>query len=114
MGKLLPKVSSACFAIRKMSSYSNISTLKMIYFAHFHSLLEYGVVFWGNSTGSVKVLKLQKRVISLMTGSNARTSRRPLFSTLGIMTLSSQHIFSPMRYLTHSLELYTFNSTIHN
>ena len=48
--KLLPKLSSACFAIRSMSSYCYITTIKMIYFACFHSLLEYGVAFWGNST----------------------------------------------------------------
>jgi hypothetical protein len=112
--KLLPKLSSACSVIRTMSSYSNISTLKMIYFANFHSLLEYSIVFWGNSTGSEKVFRLQKRIIRLMTGSNARTSCRPLFPKLGIMTLSSQYIFSLMRFLSHNLELYTFNSAIHN
>jgi len=62
-----------------MSSYCDITTIKMIYFAYFHSLLEYGIAFWGNSTESVKVLKLQKRAIRLMTGSNFRTSCRPLF-----------------------------------
>ena len=36
--KLLPKLSSACFAIRSMSSHCNITTIKMIYFAYFHSL----------------------------------------------------------------------------
>jgi hypothetical protein len=109
--RLLPKLSTACFVIRTMSSYSNIPTLKMIYVPHFHSLLEYGIVFWDNSTGSVKVFKLQKRIIRLMTGSNARTSCRPLFPKLGIMTSSSQYIFSLMRFLSHNVELYTFNST---
>jgi len=37
--KLLPKLSSACFAIRSMSSHCNITTIQMIYFAYFHSLL---------------------------------------------------------------------------
>jgi len=85
----------------------------MIYFAYFHPLLEYGTAFWGNSTESVKVFKLQKRAIRLMTGSNVRTSCRPLFPMLGIMTLLSQYIFSLMRFLTRSLEFYTFNSIIH-
>jgi len=72
--KLLPKLSNTCFAIRSMSSHCNITTIKMIYYAYFHSLLEYGIAFWGNSTESVKVFKLQKRAIRLMTGSNVRTS----------------------------------------
>jgi len=72
------------------------------------------VAFWGNSTESVKVFRPQKRVIRLMTGNNVRTSCRPLFPRLGIMTLSSQYIFSRMRFLSRNLQLYTFNFTIHN
>jgi len=86
----------------------------MIYFAYFHSLLEYGIAFWGISTESVKVFKLQKRAIRLMTGSKVRTPCRPLFPMLGIMTLPSQYIFSLMRFLSRNLEFYTFNFTIHN
>jgi len=86
----------------------------MIYFAYFHSILEYGIAFCGNSTKSVKVFKLQKRVIRLMTGYNVRTSCRPLFPRLGIMTFPSQYIFPLMRFLSQNLQLYTFNSTIHN
>jgi len=86
----------------------------MICFAYFHSLLEYGIAFWGNSTESVKVFKLQKRAIRLMTESNVRTSFRPLFPMLGIMTLPFQYIFPLMRFLSQNLEFYTFNSTIHN
>jgi hypothetical protein len=112
--KLLPRLSSLCFSTRSMSSYCDITTIKMIYFAYFHSLLEYGIAFWGNSTESVKVSKLQKRAIRLMTGSNVRTSCRPLFPMLGIMTLPSQYIFSLMRFLSQNLEFYTFNSTLHN
>ena len=49
-----------------------------------------------------------------MTASNVRTSCRPLFPMLGIMTLPSQYIFSLMRFLSRNLEFYTFNSTIYN
>jgi hypothetical protein len=84
----------------------------MIYFAYFNSLLEYGIAFWGNSTESVTVFKLQKRAIRLMTVSSVRTSCRPLFPMLGIMTLPSQYIFSLVRFLSRNLEFYTFNSTV--
>jgi len=93
--KLLPRLSSACFAISTMSSYCDITTIKMIYFAYFHSLLEYGIAFWGNSTESVKVFKLQKRSIRLMTGSNVRTSCRPSFPNVRYYDFAfSVHIFS--------------------
>ena len=97
-----------------MLPYCDTTSIKTTYFAYFHSLLEYGIAFWGNSTGNKKVFKLQKRAIRLMTGSKSRTSCQPLFPQLGILTLSSQYIFSLMRFLTQNLELYTTNSTIHN
>jgi hypothetical protein len=50
---LLHKLSSVCFIMRKLSPILNIQTLRMVYFAHFHSLVNYGIIFWGN-TSSVR------------------------------------------------------------
>jgi hypothetical protein len=48
-------MSSACNAVRYMYHVSNINTLTVIYFAYFHSRIIYGIIFWGNSTGSERV-----------------------------------------------------------
>jgi hypothetical protein len=56
--KILPKLSSACFLIRRMCPSSNINTLKMIYFAYLHSIMEFGIIFWGVSVES-KIIFLQ-------------------------------------------------------
>jgi hypothetical protein len=45
----------ACYAIRSMKPDSNFATLKMIYHASFHSLMSYGIVFWGNSSEAKKI-----------------------------------------------------------
>jgi hypothetical protein len=50
--KLLPKMSSACYTIRSMYHFSSLTMVKMIYFAYFHSIMEYGIIFWGYSTES--------------------------------------------------------------
>jgi len=76
--------------------------------------LEYDIAFWGNPSESVKVFKLQNRAVKLMTGNKVRASFRPPFPRLGIMTLSSQYIFSLMKFLSKNLQLCTFNFTIHN
>jgi len=104
--KLLPKLSSACFVIRSMLPYCNTTTIKTIYFADFHSLLEYGIAFWGNSTESVEVFKLQKREIRLMTGNKVRTSCQPLFPRLGIMTVFSVYIFSDEIFVSKPRTIY--------
>jgi hypothetical protein len=59
--KLLPKLGSACYLIRRMSPFCNLSTIKMIYFAYFHSIMEFGIIFWGISVESKKILLQQKK-----------------------------------------------------
>jgi hypothetical protein len=46
--KILPKMSRACYAVRSMYHFSSLTTLTMVYFAYFHSAMEYGIIFWGN------------------------------------------------------------------
>jgi hypothetical protein len=35
-------------------------TLKLVYFAYFHSVMSYGIIFWGNSTDSKRVSSKRK------------------------------------------------------
>jgi len=44
---MLPKLSSACYAIRCMYNFSNIERIKIIYYAYFRSIMKYDIVFWG-------------------------------------------------------------------
>jgi hypothetical protein len=48
-----------------------------------------------------------------MTGSNTRVSCRPLFKSLGIMTLPSQYILTLMRFLSQNIEMYATNGSKH-
>jgi hypothetical protein len=51
--KILPKLSGACYVIRRLHSSCDIATLRMVYFAYFHSIMEYGIMFWGASSESL-------------------------------------------------------------
>jgi len=112
--KTLPKLSSASYLIRRMYPSFNINTLKMIYFAYFHSVMEFGILFWGVSVESKKVFLQQKRVIRIMTGSPPRSTCRTLFCKLEILTMISQYILSSMRFLSSNLGIFTFNSSVHS
>jgi hypothetical protein len=46
INQLVPKLSGACYAVRYILHISNTDTLKSIYFACFHSLMKYGIIFW--------------------------------------------------------------------
>jgi hypothetical protein len=58
---MIPKLSRACYAITSMSHTSSTDNLKSIYFAYFHSIMKYGILFWGNSPNSKMIFTLQKR-----------------------------------------------------
>ena len=86
----------------------------MIYFAYFHTVMEYGIIFWGDSVESKRIFQLQKRIIRILTGSTSRISCKTLFQRLEILTLASQYIFSLMRLFSSNLEIYKFNTSVHN
>jgi hypothetical protein len=52
---IIPKLSSAFSAMRTVTSLMKTETLKLVYFAYFHSIMSYGITFWGNLTDSKKV-----------------------------------------------------------
>ena len=85
--KIIPKLKSASYLVRRMYPYCNLHTLKMIYFAYFNTVMEYGVSFWGVSAESKRNFQQQKRIIRIMTGSTSRILCRTLFWKLGILTL---------------------------
>jgi hypothetical protein len=111
--EILSKLSSACYVVRSVYQIGCMATPKMICYACFHSRLQYGIIFGGNSIESIRGFQLQKRIIRVMTGSNARASCRPLFKSLGILTLPSQYILSLMRFVSQNIEMYVSNSSVH-
>jgi hypothetical protein len=86
----------------------------MIYFAYFHSIMKYGLIFWGSHSDSNRVFRLQKKVIRIMTGSKSRVLCKPLFKALEILTLPSQYILSLMTFMIYNIEYFTFNSSVHS
>ena len=111
---ILPKLSSACFAIRTVKPYVSHQTLKAIYYAYFHAIMSYGVIFWGQSPDSLKVFLLQKRVIRTMMGCGRRDSCRRLFVELGILTLPSQYIYCLLLFMVKNRELFSSNKDLHS
>jgi len=54
-------------------------TLRMVYFAYIHSVMNYGIIWGGKQPYSDKIFKIQKRVIRIITNSRMRDSCWELF-----------------------------------
>jgi hypothetical protein len=102
--QMIPKLSAACYAIRSAVHINNINTLKLIYNAHFHSIIKYEIIVWGNSTNSGKIYTLQKKIIRIMAGTQPRNSCRSPFKQLEILPVPCQHILLLMDSIINNHE----------
>jgi hypothetical protein len=84
---LIDKLNRSCFAIWSVKSLFSVETLKMVYYSYVHSILNYGIIFWSNSSYSVIVFRIQKRIIRVTTNSARRAPCHSLFRKLGTSTV---------------------------
>jgi len=112
--QILSKLNTACFVIRTIPAIMSLKKLRMVYFAYIHSVISYGIIFWGNQPYSDKIFKTQKRVIRIITSSRPRDSCRELFKNLEILPLYSQYIYSISTYVVKNKHLFHTNHHIHS
>jgi len=82
---IIPKLSSAIFALSVVKPFLSLDSLKMVYYSYFHSPRTYGLVFWGNSHHSNIIFRLQKRIIRIIVWIRGRDSCREHFMNLKIL-----------------------------
>jgi hypothetical protein len=90
-------------------------SLRMIYYDYINSIMTYGIIFWGNSPYSIKLFRIQEKVVRIIImGLKKRDSCRNSFNKMTILPLCSQYIYSLMKYVVNNRHLFTRNSEIHN
>ena len=106
----LPKrkhnISAPCFAIRAVKHYMTCETLNMIYYSYFHSIMNYSLVFWGNSSFSNSISKIQKRILGIIMGTGTGDYYREFFEILNIVPLQSQYILLLMLCLWLTIKIH--------
>jgi hypothetical protein len=110
---IVPKMSSACLAARIVKPFLSQESLRMVYF-YFHSIMTYGLVFWGNSYHSNTVFKQQKRIIRIMVWIRDRDSCGEYFRKLKILPLQSQYTDLLLLFVINNRQRFKINSDIHN
>jgi hypothetical protein len=110
---IIPKLSSVCSAMRTATTIMKLETLKLFYFVYFHSIMSYGIIFWGNSTGSKKVFYIQKKIIRIMASTKRIASCRELFKKFNILSLASEYLLT-LSFIADNNENFQRNSDINN
>jgi hypothetical protein len=106
------KLSTACYVIRYVKHFKSQDTLGTIYFSHFHSILSYGIIFWGHSAYSSDIFKIQKRIIRIIMNARKRDSCHQLLKNLKILPLKSRCIFTLLLFVAKNRDLCESNSEI--
>jgi hypothetical protein len=100
--ELVPKMNSACYAVRTVKGFMSQETLKMIYCAYVHSIIEYGIILGGNTSNSITVFRIQKRIIRVIMNARTRDSCRDLFVLYCIVFYSSSR--DPEKDIEHVIK----------
>jgi len=104
------KLNSLGYIFRSLRS---LKIIKQIYTSYVHSVLNYGIIFRGNSSYSRTIFITQKRTVRIIMKAKARNSCQAMFSKLGILTLYSQYIFSILMFVVKHKDIFIFNSELH-
>jgi hypothetical protein len=112
--QLIPKLSKACYVLRCIRPFMSQDALKSIYYSYFHSLITYGIIFWGNPSHNSHIFWLQKKAVWIIMGSRPKDSYRELLKHLRILPLQSQYILSLLLLVVDNKNLFYVNSEIHS
>ena len=111
---LANQLSSAAFAVKKIVGLCGIGAARTVYFAYFHSLMTYGLLFWGTAADAGRIFILQKRAIRYLVGLKSRDTCREAFRDLEIMTMTSAYIYESILYARKNLGNTPLNSDKHD
>jgi len=76
--------------------------------------MRYGIIFWGNSYHSIKIFRMQKRVIRIIVSCGYRDFCRNLFKKLKILPSMSQYLLSLLICVVNNCDQFLINSEICN
>jgi len=85
--------------MRSIKPDMSLNNLGIVYYSNFNSIKNYGLPFWGNSSHSINIFRMQKNKIKIMLACKKRVSCGNLSRKLKILTLVSQYILSLMLFM---------------
>jgi hypothetical protein len=112
----VPKLRAATFAVRVVQPFLSLDSLKLIYYSYFHSILTYGIIFWGNTPYSNVIFRIQNKIVRIMVGVRNRDSWREYFKRIKILPLQplqSQYLLSLLLFVAENIDYFRLNSEIH-
>ena len=113
LDNLVKELNLISFMLRKLLPIINVNMLWMVYLAHFHSLISYGIIFWSSSSSMRNVLIIKKRAIRIKLSLGPRSSCREGFKQLDILTVPCLYIYALTLFTVKNPNIYQTNASVH-
>lgn len=110
---LAGKLSSISYAMRILTKACTMDALRAVYFAYIHSIIAYGIPFWGNSTKSREIFILQKKILKIIKQIPVRTCSKSIFKDLNILPLPCIYILETVCFIHNNKQFFIQNDTLH-
>ena len=114
---LSKKLSRCLYSLRTLKKNVSQDVLLTTYHAYFSSLMTYGIMFWGNSSAAIKIFRLQKQAVRLLSDCHSlskRVSCRTRFRQLNILTLPCVYIYEQVMFIYKNQHLVRPNCDFHD
>jgi Reverse transcriptase (RNA-dependent DNA polymerase) len=112
--KICGRLSTSCFVLSKVIKRCNPNVARMVYFAFCQSIIQYGILFWGNATSIMSIFRLQKRAVRTLAHLHHRASCRKTFASLGIITVAGLYILEIAMFVNDNPQHFPRNESLHN
>jgi hypothetical protein len=86
------KLNTSYYMISSLKNVISPCVLRTIYLVCFHVHLRYGLTLWGGDPESIRIFRLQKKVIRIIGKAGRHASCRNLFKDLNILPLPCVYI----------------------
>jgi len=104
---LCGRLRSACYGLNFLSNHCSTSTLLAVYYADFHSRMRYGILNWGTGAQAVRVFRLQKYAIRILTNLKRSDTCRNAFKQLKVLTLYDVYIMECCLFVFKNREMFS-------
>lgn len=86
------KLSRFVFVLRRLRQVASVETCLTAYHGNIASILQYGLILWGNSIDTDKAFILQKKCVRAICNAEFTDHCKPLFQELKVLTLPCLYI----------------------
>lgn len=106
---LCAKLNKVCFQIRVMKRKIDVSSLLLIYYSNFYSIMSFGIIVWGSNGYAKKVLILQKKILRIIYGLKKTDSCKVVFKNKGILTFHAVYALEMVKFILKNKNYFNSN-----